>query len=65
MEQELTLDDLRTLARRAGLRLSDDDLKGLLSGVNRSKKQVAELRTLISLESEPAGIFAAPQTSRT
>jgi hypothetical protein len=60
MEQELTLDDLRTIARQAGLKLTDEELQGLLPGVNRSKKQVAELRALISLESEPAGTFAAP-----
>ena len=64
MEQELTLDDLRTMARQAGLKLTDEELQGLLPGVHRSKKQVAELRGLISRESEPAGIFAAPQMSR-
>ena len=65
MEQELTLDDLRTIARQAGLKLTDEELQGLLPGVHRSKKQVAELRELISLENEPAGIFAAPKIPRT
>ncbi len=57
MEQEIALDDLRDMARSAGLKLSDDELERLLPGVNRSKKQAAELRALIGPETEPAGTF--------
>jgi len=57
IDEELTLDDLRDRARSAGLKLSDDELKRLLPGVNRSKKQAAELRALFAPETEPAGIF--------
>ena len=56
---EITLDDLRKMARRAGLQLADDELQRLLPGVNRSKKQVAELRALIATENEPAATFNA------
>ena len=56
---EITLDDLRKMAQRAGLQLADDELQRLLPGVNRSKKQVAELRALIATESEPAATFNA------
>lgn len=55
--KELTLDDLRNMAEGAGLKLADDELKRLLPGVQRSKKQAAELRALIAPETEPAGAF--------
>lgn len=63
MEKEITLEDLRIMAQRAGLSLADDELRSLLPGVNRSKKQAAELRALISLEIEPAGTFRAASVS--
>ena len=59
MAKDLTLDDLRVTAALSGLKLSDDELKLLLTGVNRAKKQTVELRELISLDSEPAGAFKA------
>lgn len=59
MEREITLDDLSLMAQRAGLKLTDEELQRLLAGVNRSSKQAAELRALISLETEPAAIFQA------
>lgn len=57
MAEAITIEDLRAMAHRAGVELSDDELNSLLPGVNRSKQQVAELRTLIMRESEPAGTF--------
>jgi hypothetical protein len=54
---ELTLEELRAMATRAGLALADDELQPLLPGVNRARKQAAELRGLIALETEPAEIF--------
>ena len=54
MAEAITIENLRAMAHRAGLTLSDDELNSLLSGVNRSKQQVAELRALITRESEPA-----------
>jgi hypothetical protein len=64
MEREITLDSLRMMAQRAGLELDDDELRRLLPGVNRAKRQVAELRLLIGAESEPAATFNASATAR-
>jgi hypothetical protein len=44
MATEITLDELRVRAARAGLALSEDELKQLLPGINRAYKQVSELR---------------------
>lgn len=63
MEGEFTFDELRLMAQRAGLKLTDDELERLLPGVNRAKKQAGELRSLIFLETEPAATFRAPQPS--
>jgi hypothetical protein len=63
METEITLEDLRIMAQRAGLKLADDELQSLLPGINRLKKQAVELRPLIALETEPAGIFRALSVS--
>lgn len=54
MEREITLDDLSLMAQRAGVKLTDEELRRLLPGINRSSKQAAELRALITLETEPA-----------
>jgi len=64
MVDKLTLEELRAMAERAGLRLGDDDLQRLLPGVNRSRQQVAELRELIDSDDEPAGTFKAAYTER-
>ena len=63
MEHRITLDDLRLMAQRAGLRLADNDLERLLSGVHRAKKQADELRSLISLETEPAATLRPQEPS--
>ena len=59
MVNKLTLEDLRAMAERAGLRLADDELQSLLPGVQRSRQQIAELRELIDGADEPAGTFTA------
>jgi hypothetical protein len=64
MVDKLTLDDLRAIAERNGLKLGDDELQRLLPGVNRSRQQVAELRRLIDHSDEPAGTFKAAYTDR-
>ena len=61
MAEELTLENLKTMAERRGLRLAEDELKGLLPGVIRARKQAAELRELVAREDEPAGAFDAMQ----
>ena len=59
MIREIKLDELRTMAQQVGLNLSDEELLRLLPGVNRSRKQVGELRELLAQTDEPAGIFVA------
>jgi hypothetical protein len=64
MDQEETLDSLRKMAERAGLKLSEDELQRLLPGVNRSKKQATELRELVAAGDEPASTFDLATSSR-
>jgi len=64
MNDEITIDGLRGMAQRAGLKLSDEELQLLLPGVNRSKRQAAELREMIAPTDEPAAKFNAPGTVR-
>ena len=58
MAEELTLEHLKTMAERRGLRLPEDDLQRLLPGVVRARRQAAELREIVAREDEPA----APST---
>jgi benzoyl-CoA reductase/2-hydroxyglutaryl-CoA dehydratase subunit BcrC/BadD/HgdB len=64
MDQEITLDGLRKMAERAGLKLSEDELRRLLPGVNRSKKQATELRDLVPAGNEPASTFDMASSAR-
>lgn len=59
MADQISLQQLRELAQRAALKLSDDELQKLLPGVNRTREQADELRRLLSNQSEPAGHFSA------
>ena len=59
MAGELTLEDLSKMAARAGLKLAEDELQKLLPGVNRARRQAAELRQLIADCTEPASAFSA------
>ena len=59
MANEIAIEELRALAQRIGLTLPDEELQRLLPGVNRAKKQAAELRVLIESGDEPAAIFIA------
>jgi hypothetical protein len=61
MASEIALDELRARAARAGLELSEDELRQLLPGVNRAFQQVRDLRGLLSDSDEPAGTFSAPR----
>ena len=62
MVEKITLEILRGMAERAGLKLGDDELQRLLPGVNRARQQVAELRELIARTDEPAATFKAAYT---
>ena len=59
MAIDMTLDELRARAARAGLSLNEEELKKLLPGIHRSHRQVTELRAIPSDAHEPAGIFCA------
>ena len=59
MATEIAIEELRTLAQQAGLKISDDELQRLLPGVIRAQKQAAELRSLLTNGDEPAGPFIA------
>jgi hypothetical protein len=64
MAEELTLENLKTMAERRGLRLAEDELLRLLPGVIRARKQAAELREIVVREDEPAGAFDATSHRR-
>jgi hypothetical protein len=57
MSLDLSLEELRVRAARAGLELGAEELARLLPGVNRSGRQAEELRGLISSDDEPAAVF--------
>jgi hypothetical protein len=63
MVEEL-IENLRIASKRAGLDLSDDELERLFPGVNRARKQAAELRELIAAGDEPAALFNVPGAAR-
>ena len=59
MAEEVTLENLKALAERRGLRLPADELQRLLPGVIRARRQAAELREMVAREDEPAAAFDA------
>lgn len=64
MASEITRDELRVRAARAGLELSEDELNQLLPGVNRASNQADDLRKLVTNASEPAAVFAPARNQR-
>jgi hypothetical protein len=59
MTNDITIDQLRALAQRLGLDLSETELEKILPGVNRTRLQAEELRQLVDSGVEPAGHFSA------
>ena len=59
MAEALTVENLKTIAEQRGLKLADEELQKLLPGVIRARQQAAELRELLTLPDEPAGVFNA------
>jgi len=57
MSDDLNTENLRLLAGQAGLSLPDDELERLRAGVNRARRQAAELRALTGAGDEPAAYF--------
>jgi hypothetical protein len=62
MIEEMTVEECRSFAKRAGLNLCDEELGRLLPGINRAKRQAAELRELIDSGAEPVLTFAAARS---
>ena len=59
MRNDIALEELRAMASRAGLNLTEEELQKLLPGVNRSRRQAFELRQFLSEADQPAGTFLA------
>ena len=59
MAEALTVENLKTIAEQRGLKLADEELQKLLPGVIRARQQAAELRELLTLPDEPAGVCNA------
>jgi len=59
MIEEITLAELRGIASRGDLKLDEDEAQRLVTSVNRARKQAAELRQLVNVRDEPAGVFHA------
>lgn len=57
MSEEITIEQLRGMARKAGLDLPDSELQSILPGVQRALKQAAELRQIFPAAGEPAATF--------
>lgn len=57
MEREITIEELRLIAERAGLKLSEDELRRLIPGISRARLQAAELREFLRNSDEPALTF--------
>jgi hypothetical protein len=64
MAEDTTLTQLRTMAERSGLKLTDEELEKLLPGVNRSHNHLLELRERITDSIEPAAAFIASRTEK-
>ena len=61
MQDDMTVDDLKSLAVKHGLMLSDDEAHRALAGANRWRNQVEQMRALVTRNLQPAGVFRAPQ----
>ena len=57
MSDQITIEQLRIMAQNAGLDLANVELERILPGVQRAKKQAAELVRTIGTSDEPAVIF--------
>ena len=64
MVSEITRDELRVRAARAGLELSDNELDQLLPGENRAYNQADDLRKLVTNTDELAAVFAPARSQR-
>jgi len=61
VHEDISVDDLTSLAANHGLNLSHEEAQRALDGANRWRKQVLQLRALVTRTLEPASVFRAPQ----
>ena len=59
-EDELAPDAVRAALDRAGLNLTAEEAQAAVAGVNRWRRQVREMRKIITPEAEPAVVFRPP-----
>jgi len=59
MSEPINLQQLSVMCEILGLKLPDAELQRILPGVNRSRRQVEELRALLEAADEPAATFCA------
>jgi aspartyl-tRNA(Asn)/glutamyl-tRNA(Gln) amidotransferase subunit A len=57
---ELTAEEIKSAAARAGLPLSAEEAAKLVKGANRSRRMAAQLRTYVTAQTEPAATFTVP-----
>jgi hypothetical protein len=60
MNGDMGLDAFRSAAERAGLSLTAAEAEEALGGANRWRRNVEQLRSLLSRDMEPAPVFRAP-----
>ena len=60
--EETSVESLQTLAKQAGLFLTDEEVGELLKGVGRNGDFARSLRALVRPETEPTPIFHAQRT---
>ena len=58
MNDELSLDDVKRAAERAGWKLSEEEAAKLLKGGLRGQSMAEVLRKYVTRETEPAGVFS-------
>jgi hypothetical protein len=56
----LTVEDVRALARAAGLTIADDDIDRLTERFNAARAQLASVPAALLAESEPAFVLPLP-----
>jgi ribosomal protein L12E/L44/L45/RPP1/RPP2 len=58
-DREVTAEDVRAAAERAGLQLTEAEADKLVKGVSRGRRMSEVLRKYVTPDVEPAGVFGA------
>jgi hypothetical protein len=64
MSEDLSRDAFREAAERVGLKLTAAEADEALAGANRWRRNLEQLRTLLSDDLEPAPVFRCPRDER-